>query len=188
MHDRQSAQGRAGLMRRLVLVLSLGALSAGCGSSGWFGSSSDASRATTPPPLTLAYADDLLGQGRPLAAREIYARIAAEPERDARHASALYNLARLLTDPAAGPRDYRAAQLAFDRLLKEYPKGEWEADARAWNAALTDLAAREVELEARDGELRLREAELTRLKVESARLGSDLQRLKKIDLSIERRR
>jgi hypothetical protein len=82
----------------------------------------------------------------PLAAREIYARIAAEPERDARHASALYNLARLLTDPAAGPRDYRAAQLAFDRLLKEYPKGEWEADARAWNAALTDLAAREVEL------------------------------------------
>lgn len=188
MHDRQSAQGRAGLMRRLVLVLSLGALSAGCGSSGWFGSSSDASRATTPPPLTLAYADDLLGQGHPLAAREIYARIAAEPERDARHASALYNLARLLTDPAAGPRDYRAAQLAFDRLLKEYPKGEWEADARAWNAALTDLAAREVELEARDGELRVREAELTRLKVESARLGSDLQRLKKIDLSIERRR
>jgi hypothetical protein len=34
----------------------------------------------------------------------------------------------------------------------------------------------------------VREAELTRLKVESARLGSDLQRLKKIDLSIERRR
>jgi hypothetical protein len=188
MHDCQPAQGRAGLMRRLVLVLSLGALSAGCGSSGWFGSSSDASRATAPPPLTLAYADDLLGQGRPLAAREIYARIAAEPERDARHASALYNLARLLTDPAAGPRDYRAAQLAFDRLLKEYPNGEWEADARAWNAALTDLAAREVELEARDGELRVREAELTRLKAESARLGSDLQRLKKIDLSIERRR
>jgi hypothetical protein len=187
MHDRQSAEGRARLMRRFVLVLSLGALSAGCGSSGWFGSS-DASRATTPPPLTLAHADDLLGQGRPLAAREIYARIAAEPERDARHASALYNLARLLTDPAAGPRDYRAAQRAFDRLLKEYPKGEWEADARAWNAALTDLAAREVELEARDGELRVREAELTRLKVESARLGSDLQRLKRIDLDIERRR
>jgi hypothetical protein len=175
-------------MRRLVLVLSLGALSAGCASSGWFGSSSEPSRATTPPPLTLAHADDLLGQGRPLAARELYARIAAEPERDARHATALYSLARLLTDPAAGPRDYRAAQRAFDRLLKEYPKGEWEADARAWNAALSDLAAREVELEARDGELRVREAELARLKVESARLGSDLQRLKKIDLNLERRR
>ena len=188
MHDRESPEGRAGLMRRLVLVLLLGALSAGCASSRWFGSSSDASRATTPPPLTLANADDLLGQGRPLAARELYARIAAEPERDARHATALYNLARLLTDPAAGPRDYRAAQRAFDRLLKEYPKGEWEADARAWNAALSDLAAREVELEARDGELRVREAELARLKVESARLGSDLQRLKKIDLNLERLR
>ena len=187
MHDRESAEGGARLLRRLVLVLLLGALSAGCASSGWFGASS-ASRATTPPPLTLAHADDLLGQGRPLAARELYARIAAEPERDARHATALYNLARLLTDPAAGPRDYRAAQRAFDRLLKEYPKGEWEADARAWNAALSDLAAREVELEARDGELRVREAELARLKVESARLGSDLQRLKKIDLNLERLR
>jgi hypothetical protein len=187
MHDRQSAQGRARLMRRLVLVLSLGALSAGCASSGWFGSSSDASR-VTPPPLSLAHADDLLGQGRPLAARELYARIAAEPERDARHGSALYRLARLLTDPAAGPPDYRAAQRAFDRLLNEYPKGEWEADARAWNAALSDLAAREVELEARNGELRVREAELARLKVESARLGSDLKRLKKIDLNLERRR
>ena len=188
MHDRQLAQGRASLMRRLVLVLSLGVLSAGCGSFGWSGSPSDASHPTTPPPLTLAHADDLLGQGRPLAARDLYARIAAEPERDARHASALYSLARLLTDPAVGPPDYREAQRAFDRLLKEYPKGEWEADARAWNAALSDLAAREVELEARDGELRVREAELARLKVESARLGSDLQRLKKIDLNLERRR
>jgi hypothetical protein len=188
MHDRQSAESRAGLMKRLILVLSLGALSAGCASSGWFGSAPDTSRATTPPPLTLAHADDLIGQGRPLAAREVYARIAAEPERDARHASALYSLARLLTDPAAGPRDYRAAQRAFDRLLKEYPKGQWEADARAWNAVLIDLAAREVELEARDGELGVREAELTRLKVEAARLGSDLQRLRKIDLNLERRR
>ncbi|HYS93867.1 MAG TPA: hypothetical protein VEL48_10570, partial [Candidatus Acidoferrales bacterium] len=72
--------------------------------------------------------------------------------------------------------------------LKEYPRGEWEADARAWNAVLSDLAAREVELEARDGELGVREAELARLRVEAARLGSDLQRLRKIDLNLERRR
>ncbi len=187
MHDRQPSEGRAGLMRRLIVVLSLGALSAGCASSGWFGSPSDASRAASPPP-TLAQPDELLREGRPLAAREFYARIASEPERDAAHARALYNLARLLTDPAAGPRDYRAAQRAFDRLLKEYPRGEWEADARAWNAVLADLAAREVELEARDGELGVREAELARLRVEAARLGFDLQRLRKIDLNLERRR
>jgi hypothetical protein len=186
MHDRQPSEGRAGLMRRLILVLSLGALSAGCASSGWF-ASSDADRATSSPP-TVAHPDDLLREGRPLAAREFYARIASEPERDAAHARALYYLARLLTDPATGPRDYRAAQRAFDRLLKEYPRGEWEADARAWNAVLSDLAAREVELEARDGELGVREAELARLRVEAARLGSDLQRLRKIDLNLERRR
>jgi len=34
----------------------------------------------------------------------------------------------------------------------------------------------------------VREAELVRLKMEAARLGSDLQRLKKIDLNLERRR
>ena len=186
MHDRQSSEGRAGLMRRLIVVLSLGALSAGCASSGWFGSPTDASRPTSPA-LTVA-TDEVLREGRPFAAREFYAGIASEPERDAAHARALYNLARLLTDPAAGPRDYRAAQRAFDRLLKEYPRGEWEADARAWSAVLTDLAAREVELEARDGELGVREAELARLRVEAARLGSDLQRLRKIDLNLERRR
>ena len=187
MHDRQPSESRAGLMRRLIVVLSLGALSAGCASSDWLSSRPEVGR-TTPSPSIAAHADELLRQGQPLAARDLYARIAAEPERDAAHASALYNLARLLTDPANGPRDYRAAQRAFDRLLKEYPKGEWEADARAWNVVLTDLAAREVELEARDGELGVREAELARLKVEAARLGSDLQRLRKIDLSIERRR
>ena len=174
-------------MRRLIVVLALGALSAGCAASEWFNSKPKASQPSPPAPI-VARADDLLRQGQPLAARDLYARIAAEPERDAAHARALYTLARLLTDPATGPRDYRAAQRAFDRLLKEYPKGEWEADARAWNAVLIDLAAREVELEARDGELGVREAEVARLKGEAARLGSDLQRLRKIDLNVERRR
>jgi hypothetical protein len=34
----------------------------------------------------------------------------------------------------------------------------------------------------------VREAEVARLKGEAARLGTDLQRLKKIDLNLERRR
>lgn len=176
-------------MRRLLVVLALGALSTGCAATEWFSAKPEASRpAPPPPPPIVADADALLRHGQPLAARDVYARIAAEPRRDAAHARALYRLARLLADPASGFRDYRAAQQAFDKLLKEYPKGEWEADARAWNAVLTDLAAREVELEARDGELSVREAEVARLKLEAARLGSDLQRLRKIDLNLERRR
>jgi len=187
MHDRQSSQGYSRFLSRGIVVLGLGALSAGCAASGWLSSQPDTSRPATPAPM-VTHVDESLRQGPPLAARDFYTRIAAEPERDTAHALALYNLARLLTDPASGPRDYRGAQRAFERLLKEYPRGEWEADARAWNAVLADLAAREVELEARDGELVVREAEVARLKVEAARLGSDLQRLRKIDLNIERRR
>ena len=96
-------------------------------------------------------------------------------------ARALHSLARLYVDPASGLRDYRAAQLAFGRLLMEYPKGEWESEARAWQATLADLVARE-------GELVAREAEATRLKTEAAKLGADLQRLKRIDMNLERRR
>ena len=172
-------------MRRLVLVLTLGALCAGCAAVDWLRATPEGRSESA---RLLARADELVRQGQPGPARDLYAQVAAMPERDAVHARALYNLARLYADPSSGFRDYRAAQIAFDRLLKEYPKGDWEADAQAWHAALTNLAAREVELEAREGELGVREAEVARLKSEAARLGADLQRLKKIDLNLERRR
>jgi hypothetical protein len=187
MHDRPASEDSAPCIRRLIVVLCLGALSSGCAASGWFTSPPERSR-TAPVTPVLARGDDLRRREDPLAAQRLYARIAAEPARDVAHGRALYNLARLYTDPDAGLRDYRAAQAAFERLLAEYPRGEWDSDARAWCAALRDLAAREVELEARDGELHVREAEVARLKVEAARLGSDLQRLRKIDLNLERRR
>jgi hypothetical protein len=187
MHNRPATEEPLPLVRGLLVVLTLGALSGGCAVTQWFAATPEASRPAPPPPV-VAEADALVGRGQLLAARDIYARIASEPDRDAAHARALFNLARLYTDPASGFRDYRLAQLAFARLLKEYPSGEWSADARAWSAALDVLATREVELEARDSELRAREAEVTRLKGEAARLGSDLQRLKKIDLNLERRR
>ena len=180
MHHRLPSQGCANSMRHLAVVLAVGALCSGCGATGWFSSKPEESRPAPPPPV-VARAEELVRQGQPVVARDLYARIAAEPARDAAHARALYNLARLYADPSSGFRDYRAAQIAFDRLLKEYPKGEWDADARAWHAALRDLAARE-------GELGVREAEVARLKSEAARLGADLQRLKKIDLNLERRR
>ena len=180
MHHRLPSQGCANSMRHLAVVLAVGALCSGCGATGWFSSKPEESRPAPPPPV-VARAEELVRQGQPVVARDLYARIAAEPARDAAHARALYNLARLYADPSSGFRDYRAAQIAFDRLLKEYPKGDWEADARAWHAALMDLAVRE-------GELGVREAEVARLKSEAARLGADLQRLKKIDLNLERRR
>ena len=190
MRHRPASEDRLASLRGLALVLGLSLLSAGCATTeGWFAATPEASgRGPAPSESVLAQADDRLRQGEPQVARDLYVLIASGPERDATHARAQFNLAKLYTDPSTGFRDYRLAQLAFERLLKEYPSGDWDREALAWCTALDVLAAREVELESREGELRLREAELTRLKTEAARLGSDLQRLKKIDLNLERRR
>src|SRR5262245_65931707 len=141
MHYRLPSEVTTRFLIRLIVALSLGVVSAGCASSGSSGARPEAG-ATTPDPPVVVQANELLRQGQPLAARDLYALVAAEPERDVEHGRALYNLARLLTDPANGLRDYRAAQAAFDRLLKDYPCDTWEADARAWKAVVTGLEAR----------------------------------------------
>ena len=190
MRHRPASQDRLAFLRGLAVVLGLSLLSAGCATTaGWFAATPEASRpGPRSAPSIVAEADGLVRRGQPQVARDLYVLVSAEPERDAVHARALFNLAKLYTDPTTGFRDYRLAQLAFERLLTEYPSGDWDKDARAWCAALTALAAREVELQAREGELHVREAEVARLKGEAARLGTDLQRLKKIDLNLERRR
>lgn len=165
-------------MRRLVVVLTLGALCTGCGTVDWF---RDKRETRSEAAQLVGRADELVREGQPSSARDLYARIVAEAPGNAVHARALHSLARLYVDPASGLRDYRAAQLAFGRLLAEYPKSEWESEARAWQAALIELAAREAELVTR-------EAEATRLKSEAAKLAADLQRLKRIDMNLERRR
>ena len=165
-------------MRRLVVVLTLGALCSGCGSVDWF---RDRRETRSEAAQMEGRADELVRGGQPSAARDLYARIVAEAPGDAVRARALHSLARLYVDPASGLRDYRAARQAFARLLTDYPNGEWDSEARTWQAALT-------ELEAREAELVTREAEATRLKTEAVKLGADLQRLKRIDMNLERRR
>jgi hypothetical protein len=163
---------------RVLVVLALVAVCAGCTTFARFGAK--------PQPRSEALtmterAEQLARDGQASAARDVFARVAAESARDAVHARALHGLARLHVDPRGGLRDYRAAHALYRRLLAEYPGGEWEAEARAWDAVLTDLAAREADLTARD-------AEVARLRNEAARIGADLQRLKRIDLNLERRR
>ena len=186
-------------MKRLIVVLALGTLFAGCAALDWF---RDTPEGRSEPARLVARADELVRQGQPSAARDLYAQVVAGGARGAVHAQALYNLARLYVDPSSGLRDYRSAKLAFERLLTEYPNGEWAPAARAWHAALAELVAREAELVAREAELAAREAELVvreaqrvvreaeaaRLRNEAAKLAADLQRLKRIDLKLERRR
>jgi len=165
-------------MKRVVVAVMLGTLCAGCAALGRFGATpetrSEAAGAKS-------RAEQLVRDGQPAAARDLLAQVVSESARDSVHAKALYNLARLQVDPRNGARDYRAAQIAFKRLRTEYPNSEWESDARAWEAVINDLAAREAEVAAR-------EAEIARLRNEAAKVGADLQRLKRIDLNLERRR
>jgi len=186
MHDRQPSEGRAGLMRRLIVVLSLGALSAGCASSGWFGSPSDASRAASPPP-TLAQPDERLREGRrsppesstpasPLSRRGTPRTRAPLQSGAAPHRS---RGGPVTTGPRSAPStgSSRSIRGVSGKRMPARGMPCWPTSPRArWS------------FEARDGELGVREAELARLRVEAARLGFDLQRLRKIDLNLERRR
>ena len=116
---------------------------------------------------------------------------------------------RLQVDPTSGFRNYRAAHATFSRLLTDFPKSRWEADARAWRATLSDLLAREEEAARLKPQVQSREEEATRLRLqlrwreeETARLKSQLQvseqetsslkaqiqHLRRVDLNLERRR
>jgi tetratricopeptide (TPR) repeat protein len=129
----------------------------------------------------IADADDLARRGQARAALAAYERVLREHPGDPAGASALYGLGRLQADPAGGLRTYRAAQRAFSRLLADYPESRWEAEARAWQAVLGDLLAREAET------ARLRE-EAARLKEEAVRLRTQIEQLRRTDLDLERRR
>ena len=127
-------------MKRLVVVLALGALFAGCAALDRF---RDKPEGQSESAQLVARADELVRQGQPSAARDLYARVVAGDARGAVHAQALYNLARLYVDPSSGLRDYRAAKLAFERLLTEYPNAEWAPDARASAGAAQGLGTRD---------------------------------------------
>lgn len=129
----------------------------------------------------VAQADDLARRGQARAAQAAYERVLREHPGTPAGASALYGLGRLHADPTGGVRNYRAAQGAFARLLAEHPESRWEADARAWQAVLGDLLAREAEA------ARLKE-DAARLKEEAVRLKTQIERLRRTDLDLERRR
>lgn len=83
------------------------------------------------------------------------------------HDRALYGFARTLALSENSGHDYRQAHLYFDRLIREHPESVYAADARAWRGLLSAYLARTEETE---------------------RLKQDIERLKKIDIEMERPR
>ena len=104
--------------------------------------------------------------GKPLAARELYERVVRDYPDDPARAGALFGLGLLYADPAGPLRDYRGSYATFGRLLAEHPRSRWDADAKLWRATLNELLVREEE---------------------TARLRSQLQRLKRIEVELDRR-
>jgi hypothetical protein len=185
---RQSAVGG---LRRGFPALALLLLAAGC-STGWV--PSPVPRSSEADQL-VARADTLAETGWEHAARALYERVVREYPGDPAAAPALYSLGRLQADPTSGFRNYRAAHAAFSRLLTDFPKSRWEAEARAWRATLSDLLAREEEAARLRVLLQWREEEAGRLKVqlqsreeEAFGLRAQLQQLRRVDLELERRR
>jgi len=184
-------QSAVGSLRRGFSAMALLLLAAGC-STGWV--SSPVRRSSEADQL-VARADTLAETGWEHAARALYERVVREYPGDPAAAPALYRLGRLQADPASGFRNYRAAHAAFSRLLTDFPKSRWEAEARAWRATLSDLLAREDEAARLRGLLQWREEEAGRLKVqlqareeEAFGLKAQLQQLRRVDLELERRR
>ncbi|HTK91429.1 MAG TPA: hypothetical protein VL948_14380 [Verrucomicrobiae bacterium] len=117
------------------------------------------------PARLVERAGELAHDGRPVAARDLYERVVREYPGDPARAAALYGLGQLQCDPASPFRDYRAGYTTFGRLLAEHPRSTFEADARLWRATLSELLARDEEM---------------------ARMRSQLQRLKRIEVELER--
>jgi hypothetical protein len=178
-------------MRRGFSALALLLLASGCSTGWWPSSVSGPSEAER----LVARADALAGAGWEHAARALYERVLREYPSDPASAPALYSLGRLQADPTSGFRNYRAAHAAFSRLLTDYPKSRWEADARAWRATLSDLLVREEEATRLKLQLQSREAEASRLKLqlqwreeEASALKAQIHQLRRVDLDLERRR
>jgi TolA-binding protein len=124
-------------------------------------------RRVGPRDAPVAQADGLAERGEAPEALNVYELVLRDYPADPASAAALYGLGRLQAAPGSPLRNYRAAHAAFSRLLTEHPQSRWESEARAWRAVLGDLIAREDD---------------------TARLKAQLERLRRTDPDLERRR
>jgi hypothetical protein len=144
-------------------------LASGCAAarpSPWIADAREATGGSRDVARLVARADTLVANGEAQAAMAIYERVVREHAKDPEAAAALYGLGRLQADPAGRLRNYRAAHATFSRLIAGHPGSRWEPEARAWRAVLADLIAREDE---------------------AARLRTQIERLRRTDLDLERR-
>jgi ubiquinone biosynthesis protein UbiJ len=95
-------------------------------------------------------------------------------------------------DGLADRQQYEPALRAYDEFLSRYPGDPAAPRAlKSRDAIVTaraELARLRSELAARDAELAAREAELVKLRQLTERLRADLEKLKEVDLNLERKK
>jgi len=190
------------VIRAVVLMLLL----AGCSALPLPGAERRASEAL------LSRGDELSASGRYAEAAGAYRQVVETNGVPELRARALFELGRLANEPGNPDRDAAAASAYFDRLRREHPTSNWAPYARAWRETLEELSRtrsetarieQEVawlrqqvrELSATNRELTAAGRELTRLRLrlaeaerEAASLREDLDRLKALELELDRLR
>jgi tetratricopeptide (TPR) repeat protein len=149
------------MTNRACTAVAVAGLVAGCGvGSPWRHAPADG------PARQVARAEDLAQDGKPREARALYEQVLKGHPDDPVAAEALYGLGRLQVEP--GPeQNYRAARATFARVIADYPETRWAREAAAWRAVLNELERRDAE---------------------TTKLRGDLERLKQLDIQMERRR
>jgi chromosome segregation ATPase len=167
-------------VRRAIVALLVLALT-GCASGG-------PPRWIPHPTSTFAFADGLLEQGDYEGARRAYDELleAYPGDREAGRARATRDAVTALLSARAEMARLREAVAAE----KDTPRLRRDLAAREAEIARvrTDLAAREAELAKLRHDLTDRQAEVARLTSEAEQLRVDLEKLKNVDIRLERRR
>lgn len=131
-------------------------------------------------------ADALAREGDHARAHALYQQVVREHPGSLWAPQALFSLARLEVTPESPIRNLRQAHEHFDRLVREYPKSSYAADARAWRETLGQLLAREQEIaRIRQDMDRLKRVEI-RLEQDAVRVRQDMERLKQLQTEQER--
>jgi hypothetical protein len=124
--------------------------------------------------------------GRYMEAREEYSTVLMGRDAPAGADRALLGLARLALAAENPGRDERQAAMFLDRLVREYPESGWIVEARTWRDLLRTLDRLQGDVRRHQHDLqrvrRLRERD----QQEVVRLRQERERLRQIDLELER--
>ncbi len=126
------------------------------------------------PEHLIAQAEEMIRAGDYRGAQEAYQQALSGFPKHSSTDRVLFGLARLYVTPENPGRDYRRAYETFERLLAEHPKSVWAGEARAWRELLSVYFGQREETE--------------RARQEAQRIRKDLERLKELEMELERQR